>query len=68
MIEHVMENISRVTNTDPVEVRILNMNDDDKKVLVPMIDELKKTSEYQKRLQDAEIFNKVHKKTHLRSK
>lgn len=62
MIEHVMENISRVTNTDPVEVRILNMNDDDKKVLVPMIDELKKTSEYQKRLQDAEIFNKAHKK------
>lgn len=59
MVENIMENIARVIHADPIEVRISNMNADDKKILLPMIDELKKTSNYQKRLQDTQQYNKV---------
>lgn len=59
MIENMMEHIARVTNTDPIEVRILNMDADIKKTLVPMIEEIKKTSDYLNRLQAVKKFNEV---------
>ena len=59
MIENTMEHIAKVTNNDPVEVRIRNMNETDKKVLVPMIETLKKSSDYDNRIQEVSVFNEV---------
>ena len=59
MIETIMERIAKATGKDPIDVRIANMNPDDKKALEPMIAELKKTSEYDKRLKDIKKFNNV---------
>lgn len=60
MVEHVMEKIARVTKKNPVEVRMINMNPADKEILLPMIDELKKTSDYDKRLRNVKEFNQVN--------
>lgn len=59
MSEHMIERIARVTGRDPVEVRLTNMNDDVRKILEPMINEIKKTSEYDKRMRDVNKFNSV---------
>ena len=59
MIENIMEHIAKVTNNNPVEVRIRNMNEADKKFLVPMIEALKKSADYENRIKEVSIFNKV---------
>ncbi|XP_014224706.2 xanthine dehydrogenase/oxidase-like isoform X1 [Trichogramma pretiosum] len=56
-IEHIMERIARVTKKDPLEVRMANMNEDDKASLIPMIEELKKTSNYDERLFNVNKYN-----------
>lgn len=61
MIEQVMERIARITGKDPLEVRMINMNDTDKQMLTPLIDELKKSSDYENRLIDIKKFNNVRK-------
>lgn len=59
MSEHVMERIARVTGRDPLEVRLNNMTDDVRNKLEPMINELKKSAEYDKRMRDVNKFNSV---------
>ena len=59
--EHIMERIARVTKQDPTDVRLINMNDRDRKILTEMINELKRTSDYEKRRLDVEKFNNVIK-------
>lgn len=54
-----MERIARVTGKDPLDVKMLNMNPMDKEMLTPMIEELKKTSDYEQRRAHIDKFNKV---------
>jgi xanthine dehydrogenase molybdopterin-binding subunit B len=58
-IENIMERIARVTKIDPITVRLNNMNETDKSVMLEMMDVLKKSSDYERRLKDVEKFNKV---------
>ena len=62
MIEHIMERIAIHTGNDPVSVRIINMNDDDRKAMEPMIEDLKKSADYENRLKEVIKFNKVRLK------
>ncbi|XP_066582260.1 uncharacterized protein [Prorops nasuta] len=55
--ESLMEHIASVLEKDPLEVRLANMLEDDKKMLLPMIDELKKTAEYDKRKMSVRAYN-----------
>ncbi|KAJ8676452.1 hypothetical protein QAD02_012239 [Eretmocerus hayati] len=57
MIEHVMDRIARVTGKDPVAVRLVNMTDSEKNILEPMINEIKKSSDYDSRMKDVGKFN-----------
>ncbi|XP_008216630.2 xanthine dehydrogenase [Nasonia vitripennis] len=57
MVEQIMEKIARITGKDPLDIRMINMNDADKAILTPMIDELKKSSDYEKRVKDVDKFN-----------
>ena len=59
MIEHVMQKIARTTGKDVLTVQLGNMGEDDKATLVPMIEELKKTSNYENRCKEIEQYNKV---------
>ncbi|XP_014217161.1 xanthine dehydrogenase-like [Copidosoma floridanum] len=61
LIEHIMERIARVTGKDPLEVRINNMNQTDKEALLPMIENLKKSSNYEQRLGDVKKFNQENR-------
>ncbi|KAJ8668983.1 hypothetical protein QAD02_000242 [Eretmocerus hayati] len=61
LIEHVMERIARVTGKDPLEVRMINMREDDKKILFPMIDQMKNSSDYAARSNDVAKFNKENR-------
>ncbi|XP_058788859.1 xanthine dehydrogenase/oxidase-like isoform X2 [Phymastichus coffea] len=60
-IEHIMERIARVTGKDPLDVKIINMNPADKEALMPMIEELKKTSDYKQRKTAVDKFNKENR-------
>jgi len=57
MIEDIMEHIAKVTKKDPLQVRLANMNDDDKAALDPMIKELSKSADYEMRKRTVETFN-----------
>ncbi|XP_018360424.1 PREDICTED: LOW QUALITY PROTEIN: xanthine dehydrogenase-like [Trachymyrmex cornetzi] len=57
MIENLMEHIAKVTNKDPIEVRLANMNDIDKSVLKPMIEDLLKKANYDNSKSSAVWFN-----------
>lgn len=59
MAESIMEHIARTLGKDPLEVRILNMNAPDKEALLPMIDDMKRTSDYEKRKKAVATFNNV---------
>lgn len=59
MCETMMERIARVTGKDPIEVRMINMAPDEKNIAEPMWNDLKKTSDYDKRLKDVNKFNNV---------
>ncbi|XP_058788820.1 xanthine dehydrogenase/oxidase-like [Phymastichus coffea] len=56
-VEHIMERIARVTGRDALDVKIINMNPADKETLIPMIEELKKTSDYEQRKTAVDNFN-----------
>lgn len=57
-IEEIMENIARVTNQDPLSVRLLNMTTANNP-LPNMIQDLKQKSNYDARRQNANTFNLV---------
>ncbi|XP_032686991.1 indole-3-acetaldehyde oxidase-like isoform X2 [Odontomachus brunneus] len=57
MIEHIMEHIARVTKKDPIQVRLSNMTSDEKELLEPMINDLRKSADYEMRKQAVEMFN-----------
>jgi len=57
MIEDIMEHIAKVTKKDPLQVRLANMNDEDKAAFDPIIKELSKLADYEMRERTVEIFN-----------
>lgn len=57
--ENIMEHIATVTGKSPIDVRLNNMTGDDKQILASMIDKIKDTSGYVKRVDAVETFNKV---------
>ncbi|XP_036145980.1 xanthine dehydrogenase isoform X2 [Monomorium pharaonis] len=57
MLENIMEHIAKITKKDPVQVRLANMNDEDKAVLEPMIKDLSKSADYEMRKRAVETFN-----------
>ncbi|KAL0878640.1 hypothetical protein ABMA27_003714 [Loxostege sticticalis] len=59
-IEHIMEHIAFEVKKDPTEVRILNMRKEDND-LPTLIAELKKDTDYDKRAQAIQQFNKANR-------
>lgn len=59
MVESIMENIAKSIGKDPLEVRYINMNEDHKKVLEPMIEELCQNADYDTRKRAVNTFNDV---------
>lgn len=59
MIENIMEHIAAKLNKDPLEVKLINMNAEDKAVLEPLIEDLKKSGDYDSRKREIEMFNNV---------
>lgn len=59
MIENIMEHIAAKVNKDPLEVKLINMNPEDKGVLEPLIEDLKKSADYDSRKRAVEMFNNV---------
>ncbi|KAG5332878.1 XDH dehydrogenase, partial [Acromyrmex heyeri] len=57
MIENIMEHIAKVIKKDPLQVRLANMNDEDKAVLESMIKDLSKSADYEIRKRAVETFN-----------
>jgi len=57
MIEDIMEHIAKVTKKDLLQVRLANMNDEDKAALDPIIKELSKLADYEMRERTVETFN-----------
>ncbi|KAL6263817.1 hypothetical protein P5V15_003900 [Pogonomyrmex californicus] len=57
MIEHIMEHIAKVTKKDLVQVRLSNMNDVNKTALQTMIEDLSKSTDYEKRKRAVQTFN-----------
>ncbi|XP_043496073.1 indole-3-acetaldehyde oxidase-like [Polistes fuscatus] len=57
LIENIMEHIAAELNKDPTEVKLINMNAEDKAVLEPMIEDLKKSADYDSRKRAVEMFN-----------
>ncbi|XP_073981118.1 uncharacterized protein isoform X2 [Rhodnius prolixus] len=58
-VEHIMEHIAFIVKKDPVEVRRLNCNPDDRSVFDEMLQTIKTSSDYVNRLAAVEQFNKV---------
>ncbi|XP_050344388.1 xanthine dehydrogenase/oxidase-like [Nymphalis io] len=56
-IENIMEHIAVAVNKDPTEVRLANMRQEDND-LPSLIETLKTSAEYEKRLQEIKTFNK----------
>ena len=61
MIENIMEHIAKVTKKDPLQVRLANMNDEDKAVLESMIKDLSKSADYEIRKRAVETFNRENR-------
>lgn len=57
IIENIMEHIAMELNKDPIEVRLINMSEDHKNALGPMIDDLKRSADYDTRKRAVDIFN-----------
>ncbi|KYN35640.1 Xanthine dehydrogenase, partial [Trachymyrmex septentrionalis] len=65
MIENIMDYITKVTDQDPIEVRLANMNNVDRSVLETMIRDLSKQANYhenKKSINDFNIQNRWKKK------
>ncbi|XP_024942171.1 xanthine dehydrogenase 1 isoform X2 [Cephus cinctus] len=61
MAENMMEHIARAVGKDPVEVRLINMNEKDGTVLKPLIEDLKKSSDFDARKRAVDTFNKENR-------
>lgn len=61
MIENIMEHIARTTRKDPIQVRLANMNKEDKAKLEPMINDLIKSADYDMRKQNVDTFNRENR-------
>ncbi|XP_023246390.1 xanthine dehydrogenase/oxidase-like [Copidosoma floridanum] len=61
MIETIMEHIAKVTKKNPLQVRLENMNVDNKSTLQPIIDEITRTSDLQNRHQIVDKYNKYNR-------
>ncbi|XP_008214986.2 indole-3-acetaldehyde oxidase [Nasonia vitripennis] len=61
IIGDVMEQIARATHQDPFDVVLQNVSDDDRERVTSMIDQIKKTSEYEDRRKAADLFNKENR-------
>nr|CAD7197904.1 unnamed protein product [Timema douglasi] len=59
-IENVMEHIAKVVNKDPIEVRLKNMPQETKP-MAEMINDIKKSSNYEERKKYIENFNKLNR-------
>lgn len=59
MTENMIEHIAKVTGKDPVDVRLANMDETDKAALQPMIEDLKKSSDFDTRRAAVKTFNNV---------
>ncbi|XP_078042324.1 uncharacterized protein LOC144472818 isoform X2 [Augochlora pura] len=57
MIENLMEHIARVVGKDSLEVRLANMSSHHKDELQPLLDDLRKTADYDMRKRAVETFN-----------
>ncbi|XP_034185073.2 uncharacterized protein LOC117606576 isoform X1 [Osmia lignaria lignaria] len=57
IIENSMEHIAKILGKDPLQVKLANMNEDHKKILQPMIEDLIKNADYEMRKRDVEAFN-----------
>lgn len=64
MVENVMEHVAKAIGKDRVEVRLLNMLDEHKSMLQPMIEELCRNADYDTRKSAVEAFNNVRKVIH----
>lgn len=60
-IENIMEHIAKVVDKDPVSVKLANINPEKNQPIPQMINDLKKSSDFEKRLQNIKSFNKVIK-------
>ncbi|XP_075210160.1 xanthine dehydrogenase-like [Lycorma delicatula] len=56
-IENIMEHIAKVVNKDPVSVKLANINPEKNQPIPSMIEDLKQSSDYEKRLLDVKSFN-----------
>ncbi|XP_012273308.1 xanthine dehydrogenase/oxidase [Orussus abietinus] len=61
MAENIMEHIGRTVSKDPLDVRMANMNEEDKAVLQPMIEDLKKSADYEARKKAVNVFNEENR-------
>ncbi|XP_020286836.1 xanthine dehydrogenase/oxidase-like isoform X2 [Pseudomyrmex gracilis] len=61
MIENIMEHIARVTKKDPIQVRLANMTKEDREKLEPIINDLIKSTDYDMRKQNVDMFNKENR-------
>ncbi|XP_014482532.1 PREDICTED: xanthine dehydrogenase/oxidase-like isoform X2 [Dinoponera quadriceps] len=57
MIENIMEHIARATKKDPLQVRLANLSDNDRKAIESMISDLSKSADYEMRKRAVETFN-----------
>lgn len=57
MIENILEHIAVEVDKDPVEIKLINMSEDHKSALEPMINDLKRSSDYDSRKRAVDIFN-----------
>jgi len=57
MVENIMEHIAKVMKKDPLQIKLANMNDEDKTALEPMIKELSKSADYEVRKRAVQTFN-----------
>ena len=59
IIENLMEHLAKVLKEDPLEFRIKNMNTSDQNVLTlkQIIEELRKSSDYEDRLRQVSFSN-----------
>lgn len=57
LTEHIMEHIAKVTNKDPLQVRLSNMNTDDKIMIETMLRDLSKSADYEMRKRAVDMFN-----------
>ncbi|XP_018397765.1 PREDICTED: xanthine dehydrogenase/oxidase-like [Cyphomyrmex costatus] len=61
IIENMMEHIAKVTRFDSVQVRLANMNDVDKSVLIAMMNDLSTKANYDEMMVNTQYFNSLNR-------